>query len=133
MCYISINTRTFIAPDLIVVKVRVTRHFIPAGEEGVGQGATLPIKRVAVFVKQAGKRHSDVTFGHRSPSVTGQSAEIQRGCVAPSFEGVSQDVVHQTRIQAGRDGLRRVAVDTWGKNRIYYDSCKLSCSSNNFL
>lgn len=129
----SINTHTFIAPDLIVVKVRVTRHFIPAGEEGVGQGATLPVKRVAVFVKQAVKRHSDVTLGRRSPSVAGQSAEIQRGCIAPSIEGVSQDGVHQTRIQAGRDGLRRVAVDTWDKNRIYYDSCKLSHSSTIFF
>lgn len=127
---ISINTHTFIAPDLIVVKVRVARHFIPAGEEGVGQGATLPVKRVAVFVKQAAKRHSDVTFGRRPPSVSGQSAESQRGCIAPSFEGVSQDVVHQTRIQAG---LRRVAVDTWDKNRIYYDSCKLYYSPTNCL
>lgn len=54
----------------MIVKVCVTRHFIPAGEEGVGQGATLPIKRVPVVVKQAVKRHSDVPSSCRPRAVT---------------------------------------------------------------
>lgn len=85
----------------MIIKVCVTRHFIPAGEEGVGQGATLPVKRVPVVVKQAGKRHSDVPSGCCLPAVTLQSMESQGGRVAPSFEGVSQDVVHQIVRQAG--------------------------------
>lgn len=79
----------------MIVKVCVTRHFIPAGKKGVGQGATPPIERVAVIVKQAGKRHSDVATGCCHPAVGRQSTEIQGGHVAPSFEGVRQDVVHQ--------------------------------------
>lgn len=78
----------------MIIKVCVTRHFLLAGEEGVGQGATLPIKRVPIVVKQAGKRHSDVAPSCRLTAVNPQPAEIQRGCVAPGFEGVSQDVVH---------------------------------------
>lgn len=40
-----------------------------------------------------------------------------QGChVAPGFEGVSQDVVHQTVRHTGGDGGRWVAVDTKDKN-----------------
>lgn len=78
----------------MIVKVCVTRHFIPAGKEGVGQGATPPIKWVPVIVKQAGKRHSDVATGCCRPTVVQQSTEIQGGHIAPSFEGVRQDAVH---------------------------------------
>lgn len=90
------------APELIIIKVCVTRHFIRAGEEGMGQGATLPIKRVPVVVIRAGKRHSDVPFSYRPSVVTAvQLMEIQGGYVAPGFEGASQDVVHYMVSQAG--------------------------------
>lgn len=86
---------TSIAPDLLIIKVCVSSHFPPTGEEGVGQGATLPIKGVPVIVEQAVKRHPDIPF-----VVCRHSAEIQGGCVAPSFEGVTQEGVHQAVCQA---------------------------------
>lgn len=92
---------TSIAPDLIIIKVCVTRHCIPAREEGVGQGATLPVKRVPVVVKRAGKSHSDVPSSCRPPDVTRQPPETQGGLVAPGFEGVSQDRVHAAAGQVG--------------------------------
>ncbi|MEQ2172055.1 hypothetical protein GOODEAATRI_017038 [Goodea atripinnis] len=49
-------------PDLMVIKMCVTRDFIHARKEGMGQGATAPIERVAIIMKQAVKRHSDVPF-----------------------------------------------------------------------
>lgn len=85
----------------MIIKVCVTRHFIPAREKGVGQGATLTVKRVPVFVKQAVKRHSDVPSSCRHPAVTRQPTETQGGRVAPSFEGMSQDAFHHTVRQAG--------------------------------
>ena len=66
---------TSIAPDLMIIKVRVTSHFIPAGKEGVGQGATRPVKRVAVIMQQASKRHSDVPFSCGPSAVTQQLTE----------------------------------------------------------
>ena len=90
------DLNTSIAPDLMIVKVCVTRHIVPAGEEGVGQGATLPVKRVPVVVKQLRKSHSDVPSGFHPPAVSQLPTEAQGGRVAPGFEGVSQDVVHQT-------------------------------------
>lgn len=80
----------------MIIKVCVTRHFIPAGEEGVGQGATLPVKRVPVVVKQLCKSHSDVPSGRRPPAVSRLPTEAQGGRVAPGFEGVSQDGVHHS-------------------------------------
>ncbi len=80
----------------MIIKVCVARHFVAAGEEGVGQGATLPIKWVPVVVKQAVKRHSDVPSRCRPPAVSLQPTESQGGRVTPGFEGVNQDVVHQT-------------------------------------
>lgn len=91
----------------------VTPDFVPAGEEGVSQGATLAVERVPVFMKQAGKRHSDVTPRGRSPAVARHSPEPQGGSVAPGFESVSEEVVHQTVGHVRRDRLGRVAVDTW--------------------
>lgn len=92
---------TSIAPDLVVIKVRVSSHFLPAGEECVGQGATLPVKRVPIVVKQAVKRHSDVPSSRRPHPVARQAVEVQGGRVAPRFEGMSQDAVHQAVWQAG--------------------------------
>lgn len=85
---------TSIAPDLLIIKVCVSSHFPPTREEGVGQGAALPIKGVPVVVEKAVKRHSDIPF-----IVCRHAVEIQGGCVAPSFEGVTQDGVHQTVCQ----------------------------------
>lgn len=92
---------TSVAPDLIVIKVCVTRHFLTAGEEGVRQGAPLPVKRVPVVVKRAGKIHSDVPSGCRPADAALQPAERQGGLGAPGFEGMHQDVVHQIAGHAG--------------------------------
>lgn len=89
---------TSVAPDLMIIKVCVARHFIHAGKEGMGQGAAQPVKRVPVVMKQAGKRHFDV------PAFICQSMESQGGHVAPSFEGMTQDSVHQIFWQAWREG-----------------------------
>lgn len=109
---------TSISPDLMIIKVSVTSDVTPRGEESVGQGATLPVKRVPIVVHQAGKRHSDVPFRPRPPAVNSKSIESQGGRVAPGSEGVRQDVVHQTSVQGGWDGARRVTVDTADKNRF---------------
>lgn len=92
---------TSIAPDLLIIKVRVSGHLRNAGEEGVGQGAALPIKRVPVIVEQAVKRHPDVPSSRRPSAVCRHVTEIQGGDVAPSFEGRPQDVVHQNVGQVG--------------------------------
>lgn len=102
----------------MIVKVCVSRHFIPAREESVGQGAALPIKRVPVVVKQPVKRHSDVPSSCCPPAVARQPTETQGGRVAPGFEGVSQDAVHQSVRQVGWEGGRGVAVDTADQNRF---------------
>lgn len=103
---------TSIAPDLLIIKVCVSSHFPPAGEEGVGQGATLPVKGVPVIMEQAIKRHSDIPSSCLPFVVCRHSTEIQGGCIAPSFEGVTQDAVHQTVGQAGWQRSWWVAVDT---------------------
>lgn len=97
----------------------VTPDFVPAGEEGVSQRATLAVKRVAVLMEQARKRHSDVTPGGRPPAVAWHSTEPQGGSVAPSLESVSEEGVHQLVGHARRDRLRRVAVDTLDNNNIW--------------
>lgn len=107
---------TSIAPDLFIIKVCVSSHVPPAGEEGVGQGATLPIKRVPIIVEQAVKRHSDIPSSCRPFVVCRHSTEIQGGYVAPSFEGVTQDPVHQIVGQAGWLQRWWVAVDTVEKS-----------------
>lgn len=92
---------TSIAPDLLIIKVCVSSHLRTAREEGVGQGAALPVKRVPVIVKQAVKRHPDVSSSRRPSAVCRHVTEIQRGDVAPSFEGRPQDVIHQNVGQVG--------------------------------
>lgn len=111
----SVNTS--IAPYLIIIKVCVTRHLIIPREKGVGQGATLPVKRVPIVMQQAGKRHSDVPSSCSPAVVTRQPTETQGGRVTPGFEGVSQDGVHQIVRQGGWDGRRWIAVDTANRNR----------------
>lgn len=97
----------------------VTPDFVPGGEEGVSQRATLAVKRVPVFMKEAGKRHSDVTSGGRPPAVARHSAECQGGGVAPSFESMSEETVHQLVGHVTRGGPQRVAVDTVDDNKIW--------------
>ena len=110
---------TSVAPDLSIIKVRVSSHLPPAREEGVGQGATLAVKRVPVIVEQAVKRHSDIAPSCRPFVVCRHSTEIQGGCVAPCFEGMTQDVVHQTVGQAGGQRRGWVAVDTVEKSQSH--------------
>lgn len=93
--------RASIAPDLLIIEVCVSGHVPTAGEKGVGQGAALPVKRVPIIVEQAVKRHPDVASNRRPFAVCRHSTEIQGGCVAPSFDGETQDVFHQSVGQAG--------------------------------
>lgn len=109
----------------------VSSHIPPARKEGVGQGATLAIERVPVIVKQAVKRHSDIP----SFVVWRHSVEIQGGCVAPRFEGMTQECVHQTVGQAGRQWRWRVAVDTVEtdeRNLFVWDTSKCLKSIRRF-
>lgn len=92
---------TTIAPDLLIIEVCVSSHLRTAGEEGMGQGAALPVKRVPVIVEQAVKRHPDVPSSCRPSAVCRHVTEIQGGDVAPSFEGRPQDVIHQNVGQVG--------------------------------
>lgn len=110
---------TSIAPDLLIIKVCVSSHFTPAGEERVGQGATLPIKRVPVIVEQAVKRHFDVPSSYRPFAICQHSIEIQGGRITPGFEGMTQDIVHQTVGQARGQRWWRVTVDTFDKKWKY--------------
>lgn len=55
-------TQTSIAPDLMVIKVCVPSYYILAWEKGMGQRATLPIKRVSIVMQQTSKGDPDVAF-----------------------------------------------------------------------
>lgn len=105
-------------PGLVIVKVCVPRHWVQAWEEGVGQGATRPVKRVSVFMEQAAKSHSDVTPSSCIPAAALQPTESQGGRVAPGLEGASQEAVHHVVRQARGDRGRGVAVDTADQNRF---------------
>lgn len=92
---------TSVAPDLLIIEVCVASYLPTAGEEGVGQGAALPIKRVPVIVEHAVERHPDVPSSRRPAAVCRHTTEIQGGGIAPSFEGEPQDAVHQSVGQVG--------------------------------
>lgn len=65
-------------------------------------------------MQQAVEGHPDVAAARRAPATATARllAESQRGRVAPGFEGMRQDAVHQGGRQAGGERQRRVAVDT---------------------
>lgn len=81
----------------MIIKVCVTRHFVGAREEGVGQRTTPPIKRVPVVMHRMGKRHSDVTSSVVSLHLT----ETQWRRITPGFEGMSEDCIYQIVGQVG--------------------------------
>lgn len=103
----------------MIIKVCVTRHFIIARKEGVGQGTTPPIKRVPVVMQQTVKRHSDVTSSCHPPvDSRWNSMETQGGRITPGFEGMSKDCYYQIAGQVGWVGRRWVAVDTVDRQEL---------------
>lgn len=97
----------------MIIEVCVTRHFIAAREECVGQGTTLSIKRVPIIMQQTVKRHSDVASScHPAVVSWWDLMETQGGRIAPGFKGKSEDCYYHSIGQAGWVWARRVAVDT---------------------
>lgn len=76
---------TSVAPYLMIIKMCVARHVVSAWEEGVGQGAALPIERVPVVVQQAGKGHFDVPSSRRFRAAALQMTETQGSDVTPGL------------------------------------------------
>lgn len=122
-CILHVLLYTCGAPDLIVIKVCITRYVKCSWEKGMGQSATLPIKRVPIVVKHVVKRHSDVPVSCGPIVVSPQLTEIQRGHVTPGFEGMSQEAFHVIVSQAGGGGGIWVAVDTGDRKLKCCDLC----------
>ena len=84
------------SPGLLIVKVSVPRDGVLPREEGVGQGATLPVEGVAVLVVGPGEVNDDVRLRR---ALRTHLPECEARLEAPGSQGVVQEAPHRVRAQ----------------------------------
>lgn len=93
---------TSVAPVLRIVEVSVAHSW----KEGVSQCAALAIKGISIVMVAGGEPDFDVCTGRRSMRGWAEQGESEGGRVAPHFQSIEQDELHQGGRQRRRVGER---------------------------